>query len=183
VNTTGPELLTSRLRLRRWRASDLEAFAELNADPRVMEYFPNRLTREESDAMAKRIEDHFDRHGFGLWAVEVLNEARFIGFTGLIVPSYEAHFTPCVEMGWRLAFSHWGKGYAPEAARAALEFAFTKQGLSEVVSVTVPANLRSRSVMERIGMKQDPKDCFEHPKVPEGHPLRPHVLYRLSRTN
>jgi RimJ/RimL family protein N-acetyltransferase len=146
-----------------------------------MEFFPNTLNRNESDAMVVRIQDHFARHGFGLWAVEVPGVADFIGFVGLSVPQFEAPFTPCVEIGWRLAFEHWGKGYATEAARAALDFGFQHLSLKEVVSFTVPANRRSRAVMERIGMTRNPLEDFDHPSLPEGHPLRRHVLYRALR--
>ncbi len=174
-------LETLRLRLRLWRDSDLEPFAALNADPRVMEHFPRPLDRTESDAAVARISGHFDRHSFGLWAVEVPGAAEFIGFVGLSVPSFEAHFTPCVEIGWRLAHEFWGRGYATEAARAVLDDAFQTIGLVEIVSFTVPANLRSRAVMERIGMSRSEADDFDHPNLPPGHPLRRHVLYRIRR--
>ena len=176
-----PETIrTPRLHLRRWRDEDLPAFAAMNADPRVMEFFAAPLDRAESDALAARIRGHFDRRGFGLWAVEVTGVADFIGFVGLCVPGFEAHFTPCVEVGWRLARDHWGRGYATEAARAALDFGFRHLALTEIVSFTVPANRRSRAVMERIGMTRTPADDFDHPSLPEGHPLRRHVLYRAS---
>lgn len=171
-------LTTRRLNLRNWRESDLPAFAALNADPRVMEFLPKVLAREESDALAGRIVENLARDEFGLWAVEVPGVAPFIGFVGLNVPTFEAHFTPCVEVGWRLAHEHWGKGYATEAATAVLHHGFDKLGLKEIVSFTVTANVRSRRVMERIGMTYSPADDFDHPKLPEGHPLRPHVLYR-----
>ena len=155
----------------------------MNADPRVMEFLPKPLDCRESDALAARIRDHFARNGFGLWAVEVPGVADFIGFVGLSVPEFKANFTPCVEVGWRLAHEHWGKGYAAEAARAALNFGFNSKrpALDEIVSFTVPANRRSRSVMERIGMTRSPADDFDHPALPEGHPLRRHVLYRAIR--
>jgi RimJ/RimL family protein N-acetyltransferase len=174
-------LLTPRLQLRQWRDEDLPVFARMNADPEVMEFFPKPLDRSESDALATRIRDGLARRGFGLWAVEVPGVAGFIGFVGLAVPTYETHFTPCVEIGWRLDRQHWGRGYATEAARAALEFGFRQLALEEIVSFTVPANLRSRRVMERIGMTRSPADDFEHPALPEGHPLRRHVLYRATR--
>ena len=177
----GPELTTARLRLRGWGERDLAPFAALNADPRVMEFFPAALSRAESDALVGRIQDHFAEHGFGLWAVEVPGVADFIGFVGLSVPAFSAHFTPCVEIGWRLAYDHWGRGYSTEAAIAALEFAFGDLGLDEVVSFTVPDNLRSRQVMGRLGMRRAPEDDFDHPSLPAGHPLRRHVLYRLGR--
>jgi RimJ/RimL family protein N-acetyltransferase len=169
---------TTRLRLRGWRDEDLAPFAAMNADPAVMEFFPRPLDRAESDAAVARIREHFARHGFGLWAVEVPGVADFIGFVGLAVPRFEAHFTACVEIGWRLARAHWGRGYATEAARAALDFGFRDLALKEIVSFTVPANLRSRAVMERIGMTRSPDDDFDHPGLPEGNPLRRHVLYR-----
>jgi RimJ/RimL family protein N-acetyltransferase len=161
-----PILETTHLRLRAWRESDLAPFAALNADLRVMEFLPGPLGRAESDALASRIPDHFARHGF----------------VGLSVPSFHAHFMPCVEIGWRLAREHWGHGYATEAARAAVAFGFHDLVLDEIVSFTVPSNWRSRRVMERLGMKRSASDDFQHPALPEGHALRAHVLYRLSRT-
>ncbi|WP_310738109.1 GNAT family N-acetyltransferase [Microbispora sp. H10949] len=170
---------TDRLVLRRWREEDKEPFAALNADPVVMEHFPATLTREESDTFVERIEAAFDERGFGLWAVEA--DGVFIGFTGLQVPRFAAHFTPCVEIGWRLARSAWGHGYATEAARASLEHGFGTLGLTEVVSFTAVPNLRSQAVMRRLGMTRDPGEDFDHPVLPEGHPLRRHVLYRARR--
>jgi RimJ/RimL family protein N-acetyltransferase len=175
------ELTTKRLRLRLWRDEDLPAFAALNADPHVMQYMLRQLDRTQSDAFAQSIRENFDRNGFGLWAVEVVGVADFIGFTGLSVPRFEAHFTPCVEAGWRLAYDHWRRGYATEAACAARDYGFNQLGLKEIVSFTVPANWRSRKVMERLGMTYSPVDDFQHPLVPEGHSLRHHVLYRLAR--
>lgn len=175
------ELRTERLLLRWWRAEDREPFALLNADPRVAEFLPGTLTRAESDARAERIEAHFAEHGFGLWAVEVPGTAPFAGFVGLSVTTFAAAFTPCVEIAWRLDAHHWGCGYATEGARAALAFGFEHLGLAEMVSFTVPANVRSRRVMERIGMRHDPEGDFDHPLLAEGHPLRRHVLYRLRR--
>jgi RimJ/RimL family protein N-acetyltransferase len=175
------QIRTERLLLRPWRESDLETFAEMNADRRVMEFFPATMSRDESDAGAARIRAHFEAQGFGLWAVELPDRAPFIGFTGLATPRFEAHFTPCVEIGWRLSFAFWGFGYATEAARAALTFGFDGLGLREIVSFTAISNVRSRHVMEKIGMKRDLAGDFDHPLVPEGHPHRPHVLYRTSR--
>lgn len=176
-----PESLrTERLVLRPWRDEDRAPFAALNADPQVMEHMPARLSRAESDALVDRIRAHFAEHGYGLWAVQVPGAADFIGFVGLSRPSFEAHFTPCVEVGWRLAREHWGRGYASEAARAAVAFGLGELGLEEILSWTVPANLRSRRVMETIGMRRDPADDFDHPRLPEGHPLRRHVLYRIA---
>jgi len=171
---------TERLLLRPWRDADLAPFAALNADPDVMEFLPDLLAREESDAFATRIRAHFDEHGYGFWAVEVVGGAPFVGFVGLGHPSFEAPFVPCVEIGWRLAREHWGHGYATEAALGALAFGFGELGLQEIVAFTVPANVRSRRVMERIGMVRDPMDDFEHPRLPVGHPLRRHVLYRRN---
>jgi RimJ/RimL family protein N-acetyltransferase len=174
---------TERLRLRLWRDEDLAPFAALNADPRVMEHFPKTLDRAESDEFAARIRTGLAERGFGLWAVEVPGRAEFIGYVGLKEWTFEAPFTPCIEIGWRLAFEHWGKGFASEAAGAVLAHAFGPLGLSEVVSFTVPANRRSRAVMERLGMRRSPEDDFEHPLLPEGHALRPHVFYRLARND
>ena len=174
------ELETARLLMREWRDSDLEPFAEMNADPELMRYFPKLHTREESDEMVSRIRQHFNDHGYGLWAIELDGIAPFIGFVGLAIPTFEAHFTPCVEVGWRLARAHWGNGYATEAAKRAVAFGFSELGLREIVSLTVPANTPSRRVMERIGMQRDPNDDFDHPRLPEGHALQRHVLYRLA---
>jgi RimJ/RimL family protein N-acetyltransferase len=180
--TASATLHTPRLNRRQWRDEDLAPFAAMNADPVVMEFFPKPLHRAESDEMAARIRDQLASRGFGLWAVEVPGVAGFIGFVGLSVPRFEAHFTPCVEIGWRLAREHWGRGYATEAARAALAFGFQDLALDEIVSFTAAANLRSRAVMERIGMTRSPADDFDHPALPEGHPLRRHVLYRAGRS-
>lgn len=176
-----PLLHTARLLLRPWCDKDLAPFAALNADPRVMEHFPGTLTRSESDALAADIQADLEQNGFGLWAVEVPGVAPFIGFVGATEPDFDAPFTPTVEIGWRLDFAHWGKGYATEAALAVVAHAFGPLGLAELVSFTVPANRRSRAVMERLGMTRAPADDFDHPKLPEGHPLRRHVLYRLRR--
>lgn len=174
------EIETARLRLRPWLPGDRVSFAALNADPLVMEHFPGVLSRPESDALADRIAAHFERHGFGPWAVEIRGSVPFAGFVGLAVPSFAAPFTPCVEILWRLAREHWGRGYATEGARAAVQLASRDLGLHEVVSYTVPANRRSRRVMEKLGMSNDPADDFDHPELPVGHPLRRHVLYRLT---
>jgi RimJ/RimL family protein N-acetyltransferase len=176
-------LSNGRVCLRRWRDEDREAFAAMNCDARVMEFFRSCLSRVESDAMVDRIEKHFGEHGFGLWAVEVPGVAPFVGFAGLDVARFSAHFTPCVEVGWRLAFAHWGHGYATEAARLALGYAFGPLALSDVVSFTSAANSRSRAVMERLGMRRDPAEDFDYPSLPEGHPLRRHVLYRLGSSS
>lgn len=173
-------LTTERLILRRWLPADRPLFATMNADPRVMEFLPKPLSRTESDAFADRIDQHFEHHGFGWWALEVVGVAPFIGFVGLTIPRFEAAFTPCVEIGWRLAAESWGHGYATEAANAALDFAFDALMLHKIVSFTVPENVRSWRVMERIGMVRNPGDDFDHPSLPDGHRLRRHVLYRLT---
>jgi RimJ/RimL family protein N-acetyltransferase len=182
ADAIGPVLRTDRLVLRPWRDADCAPFAALNADPQVMQFFLKPLTRAESDAMVGRIREHFARRGFGFWAVEAPGVADLVGATGLVVPSFDAPFTPCVEIGWRLARDYWGRGYATEGASAAIAFGFDQLGLDEIVSFTVPANLPSRRVMERLGMTRSPADDFEHPFLPAGHPLRPHVLYRLERS-
>ena len=174
---------TPRLQLRTWCDEDFAPFAALNADPCVMRYYPALLDRGESDALAGRIRARMAEQGSGLWAVSVRNGADFIGFVGLSRPLFETHFTPCVEVGWRLAFEHWGHGYATEAARGALAHAFGPLGLHEVVSMAVPANRRSLAVMRRLGMTRSPSDDFLHPSLPEGHPLQPHVLHRLKRSD
>lgn len=166
--------------LRRWRYGDREPFAAMNADPEVMEHFPATLTPDESDTLVDRLEARFEERGFGFWALEVAETGQFIGFTGLSVPGFEAHFTPAVEIGWRLIRSSWGHGYASEAARRALAYAFDDLGLDEVVSFTAQTNVRSQMVMKRIGMVNDPADDFDHPVLEEGHPLRRHVLWRMS---
>jgi RimJ/RimL family protein N-acetyltransferase len=177
--TFGDDVRAPRVLLRRWQAQDREPFAAINADPRVMEFFPGLLSREDSDARVEAIERHWAERGFGLWAVEAPGVAPFIGFVGLSVPRFESQFTPCVEVAWRLAAEYWERGYATEGARAAVEFGFGRLGLKEIVSFTVPANVRSRRVMEKLGMTRDPAEDFDHPLLPEGHPLRRHVLYRL----
>jgi ribosomal-protein-alanine N-acetyltransferase len=174
------ELTTPRLILRRWRACDLKPCAAMNADPEVMLYFPQRLSRGETAALIDRIEHHFDEHGFGLWAVQVKGGDPFAGFVGLNRPTFAAAVTPCVEIGWRFARSHWGKGYATEAAAAVLDHGFGDLDLPEIVAFTVPANQRSIAVMKRLGMRRDATGDFDHPWIAEGHPLRRHVLYRLA---
>lgn len=172
---------TERVLLRKWEKRDREPFMHMNADPRVMEFFPACLSSAESDLLVDRMEEHIREHGFGLWAAELRDERQFIGFLGLSVPKFEAHFTPCVEIGWRLAAAYWGRGLAIEGAKAVARHAFEVLKLDAFVSFTVPANLRSRRVMEKIGMTHDLSDDFDHPNLPEGHPLRRHVLYRLRR--
>ena len=170
---------TERLLLRGWTDDDREPFAAINADGAVMRYLPERLGREQSDAMLDRLDAALRERGWGLWALERIDTHRLIGFTGLAVPRPDLPFQPCVEVGWRLARSAWGHGFATEAAGEALRVAFDEVGLDEVVSFTTVANAPSRAVMERLGMKRDPAGDFEHPALEPGHPLRPHVLYRL----
>jgi RimJ/RimL family protein N-acetyltransferase len=169
-------LRTPRLLLRQWQDADFEPFAAMNADPRVMEYYPSVLTREESDRFVReRIFPHFERRGYGPWAVEVPGVTPFAGYVGLLEHTFDAPFTPCVEVGWRLAFRYWGNGYATEGARAALTYGFDVAGLDEIVSFTALTNARSIAVMKRVGMTRVGE--FEHPKLPRGHRLRLHVLY------
>lgn len=174
------EINTDRLRLRQWRAADREPFAALNADPAVMAHFPALLSRADSDALAQRCENLIAERGWGFWAAERLDSRQFIGFVGLHTPSPALPFSPCVEIGWRLAVPHWGQGFATEAARAALRVGFARLGLREIVSFTPLGNLKSRAVMERIGMC-DKHQPFEHPMVPVGHELRTHCLYVITR--
>ena len=176
-------LSTDRLVLRQWRDADREPFAEMNASPAVMEHFPAPMTRAESDAFVERIAGRIDTEGWGLWALEVAATGAFIGFTGLSVPRFEAHFTPAVEVGWRLTPSAWGHGYATEAARRALAYGFETLGLREIVSFTTTTNQRSQSVMRRIGMTHDPADDFDHPAIETSSPLKRHVLYRVRPTS
>jgi ribosomal-protein-alanine N-acetyltransferase len=171
---------TDRLLLRRWRLSDREPFAKMNADIRVMEFMPTTLTREQSNALVDRIDAHFRKHGFGLYAVELRNDHSFIGYIGLAIPSFQAHFVPNVEIGWRLEANSWSRGLATEGAQRVVQYASQALGLRELVSFTVPENIRSRRIMETLGMSHDARDDFDHPSLPEGHPLRRHVLYRIS---
>ena len=173
------QLETERLKLRQWKNSDLPAFSEMNADPIVMKYFPNTLSEDESNAIANKCKDLISKRSWGFWAVEIEEEKEFIGFVGLHKTSYDLPFTPCVEIGWRLGKKYWGKGYATEAAFEALKFAFEELKLSEVYSFTSVSNMQSWSVMERLNM-QNLKKNFEHPMVPERHPLREHVLYKIT---
>jgi RimJ/RimL family protein N-acetyltransferase len=176
------EFSTKRLRLRQWRDEDREPFARLNADPRVMEFFPNLLDRSTSDAMLTRIESKMLDKGWGWWAVELQDTQEFMGFVGLNIPASELPCSPCVEVGWRLACEYWGKGYATEAAQGALRVGFEVLDLDEIVSFTALSNLRSQAVMERLDMKRSP-ETFLHPSLSPQHPLAEHCLYRLSREN
>ena len=173
-------LESDRLRLRQWQAADLPAFAEMGADPVVMEHFPARLDRERSDALALRFKTMIDERGWGVWALERKAGGEFIGFVGLNIPSDELPFSPCVEIAWRLAQGYWHQGYASEAARVALRFGFVELDLEEIVAFTSLGNLRSQVVMVRLGMRRSPEN-FQHPALPEGHPLREHCLYRIAR--
>jgi RimJ/RimL family protein N-acetyltransferase len=172
---------TERLIMRRWREEDREPFAAMNADPEVMEHFPATLTREQSDAMVDKIEKQFDERGYSLWALELRESGRFIGFAGLAWQTFDMPFLPAAEIGWRLARPAWGHGYATEAARRAVDHAFTEAGLDEIISMTATRNTRSRAVMERLGMTRDPAEDFDHPSLPKDSPLLRHVLYRLKR--
>ena len=183
VGDTEDMLPTERLILRRWQSSDVEPFAQMNADAEVMKYFPSVLSRQESNELLSRIEDHHQIHKFGLWAVEEKVKSVFIGFIGLNIPSFQAHFTPTVEVGWRLARPFWGQGYATEGAKTVINYGFEVVGLSEIVSFTSKLNLRSIAVMKRLGMTYDAADDFDHPRLPSGHPLQRHVLYRLNRSD
>lgn len=174
-------LHSARLRLRPWHDSDPASFAEMNGDPEVMRHFPACLSTAESDALAQRVRAHFAEHGFGAWVLERHDQPGLIGVLGLLRVGFEAPFTPAVEITYRLHKAFWRQGYVLEAAQAALAFAFERLQLDEVVAFTVPANLPSRSVMQRLGMRHDSAGDFEHPRLPVGHPLRPHVLYRLAR--
>ncbi|HEY5348487.1 MAG TPA: GNAT family N-acetyltransferase [Candidatus Lustribacter sp.] len=172
-------LETPRLLLRPWRDSDVAAWVAMSADPRVMEFFPATLERAQAELMVHGLRTRLERDGYGWWALEVKGGAAFAGAIVLQDIPFEAHFTPATEVGWWLARQHWGHGYATEGARAALDFAFGELRRSEVIAITTPANVRSRRVMERLGMTHDPVDDFEHPGIRVGNPLRRHVLYRL----
>ena len=175
------ELESARLVLRQWRDGDLQDFARMCADPQVMRYFPAKLSHLESAALIGRIRGHFAEYGFGLWALQRKDTGEFIGLTGLLNVSFEADFAPAVEIGWRLAREHWGLGYASEAAWTALRAGFDQLKLEELVSFTAGQNAQSEKVMQAIGMHHDPQDDFDHPRLALDHPLRRHVLYRISR--
>jgi ribosomal-protein-alanine N-acetyltransferase len=181
TSALGPQLRSERLLLRRWREEDLDPFSALNADPAVMEHFPATLNRDQCSILIERMESCFDANGFGLWALELVGERpSFLGCVGLWPVDLEMPFAPAVELGWRLARKHWGHGYASEAASVAVEFAFGELALPELLAYTAARNLRSRRVMERLGMTHDPAEDFSHPKLDPAHPLAPHVLYRLT---
>jgi RimJ/RimL family protein N-acetyltransferase len=176
-----PAIVTERLLLREWRDADVDEFAAINADPVVMEYFPEPYTEERTRRFVELIRKRWRELGYSLWAVERKDTGRFIGYVGLWPATFPAPFTPAVEVGWRLAVDQWGLGYATEGARVALNYGFDTLGLDEIVSFTSALNVRSIRVMERIGMRRDATGDFEHPNVPEGHPTRAHVLYRIRR--
>jgi len=175
------ELETPRLRLRAWRDGDLDALVELCSDPLVMRYFPELLSRDECAAAMARSRIHFARFGFGFWALELKSDGRFIGMAGLAWSRLQLPFCPAVEIGWRLAHEHWGQGFAREAAEASLACGFERLQLREVVAYTAAINEPSLGVMQALGMRHEPADDFDHPMIPEGHPLRPHSLYRITR--
>jgi RimJ/RimL family protein N-acetyltransferase len=171
---------TARLKLRPFSEADFEPFAAINADPRVMEFFVAPLTREQSDKFANVICGHFARHGYGPWAVET-PDSKFAGYIGLYWGNFEAPFMPALELGFRLGAQHWNKGYATEGGSAAVEWAFANTDLPEIFSWTAVLNRRSQRVIQKIGLLRDPANDFDHPRVPEGNPLRPHVLFRVTR--
>lgn len=172
---------TDRISLRTWQASDQIFFSQMNADSQVMEYFPSTLTENETQTLIERINEHLRCHQFGLWAAELKETKEFMGFIGLSIPSFSAHFTPCVEIGWRLARQYWGQGLATEGAKAVLAYGFSQLNLDEIVSFTALNNYRSRRVMEKIGLTRQEKDDFDNPRLALDHPLSRHVLYRLSQ--
>lgn len=175
------QLETDRLLLRQWRDDDVELFARLNADPAVMEHYPATLTRQQTEAATERISETFRDRGFGLMVVELKQTGEFMGFVGLQVPSFDAHFMPCVEVGWRLEKRFWGQGYAPEAARKVMRDGYERVGLDEIVAMTTTTNTNSMRVMEKLGMVRDVREDFDNPKIPSGHHLQRHVLYRLPK--
>jgi RimJ/RimL family protein N-acetyltransferase len=175
-----PLIATERLLLRDWREADLDPFVAMNADPVVMEFFPETYTEERTRRFVAVIRERWTQLGYSLWAVERKDTGRLIGYIGLWPATFPAHFTPAVEVGWRLAADQWGHGYATEGARAALDYGFNTVGLDEIVSFTSAINVRSWRVMERLGMRRDVNGDFEHPNVPAGHPVRPHILYRIK---
>ena len=177
-----PVLLTRRLRLSDFSASHLPDLARMNADPEVMRYFPATLNPEESVALLQRITEHQRINGYSLFSLHLKESDAFVGWCGLMVVPFEAHFTPAVEIGWRLNKIFWGKGLATEAAEAVLRLGFLELGLSEIVSFTAELNQPSIRVMQKIGMQSEPKDAFDHPKLPTNHPLQRHILYRLTKS-
>lgn len=178
-----PNLETERLLLRQWKPEDASLFARMNSDSKVMEYFPETLSTKKSNNLMHLIEKELQEKEYGLWAVEVKEKCPFIGFVGLHYADFDAPFTPCIEIGWRISSDHWRKGYAFEAAKKILDYAFNTLHLEEIVSFTTVKNVRSRNLMEKLGMHHNPLDDFQHPKLRKAHPMRPHVLYRLKNTD
>ena len=172
---------SNRLYFRQWKEEDKEFFFKLNSDPEVMKYFPQALSKNESDAFVEKVKFQINKRGWWFFAVEIKNTSEFIGFIGLSNTAFEAPFTPCTEIGWRFHRNFWKKGYATEGAKTVLDFAFRKIGKESIVSYTSKLNFPAIAVMKRIGMVEDPSYSFDHPKIPKGHPLRPHILYRLSK--
>lgn len=179
-NSDALHLETSRLLLRRWRPEDFAPFAHMNADPDVMRYFPHQLAHAETEALIDRFETHFRLHGFGFFAAELKATRAFIGVIGISRSTYEDGDNPSIEIGWRVDSPYWNQGFATEGARASMNLAFHTLQIPALIAITTPGNLASRRVMEKLGMTRDPSDDFDHPRVPPGHPLRLHVLYRLS---
>lgn len=175
-----PVIETARLRLREWRDADIEPWVAMNADPRVMEFFPQTYDRPQSEEVARRLRGLLESNGFGWWIAETKDDGVFHGAIALQMVPFDARFTPALEVGWRLPVASWGNGFATEGGAAAIRFARERLGYDEVVAMTASINLRSRRVMERLGMTHDPNDDFDHPRLEEGHPLRPHVLYRIG---
>jgi len=173
------QLQTSRLILRNWKQKDIEPFAILNSDPRVCEFLPNILSREETLTSVKKIQSHFKKYAFGLFAVELINTKTFIGFVGLKYFSFDSHFTPSVELAWRLSWENWGRGLATEAAQKVTQYGFETIGLPEILAITAKNNQRSRRVMEKLGMYTSEDENFLHPQLEYSHPLAEHVLYRF----
>jgi RimJ/RimL family protein N-acetyltransferase len=172
---------TNRLILRTWKNSDAKTYFDINQDPKVIEFLRGPMPLEQVNEFIRSVNKQQEKNHYTLWAAELKNTGELIGFIGLNKPDWEAHFTPAVEIGWRLGSQFWGKGYATEGAKACLDFGFNKIGLKEIVSFTVPANLKSIKVMEKIGMTRDLNGDFAHPKLPLDHPLSKHVLYKLSK--
>jgi RimJ/RimL family protein N-acetyltransferase len=175
------ELRTKRTLLRQWKDSDLPDWVAMNADADVRRYFPTRLSEEEALGEVGRMRAAIAQRGWGMWALEIPGQLQVAGTVGLHVTTIDAHFVPCVELGWRLKREAWGQGYATEAAQAAAEFAFRDLGLDEIVAFTTVTNAPSQRVMQRLGMHRDPSDDFDHPRIEAGHPMRPHLLFRLAR--
>ncbi|ENX34462.1 hypothetical protein F889_01744 [Acinetobacter colistiniresistens] len=172
---------TARLRLRQWQAQDSACFAAMSTHPQVMQYFPKLLTRAESDAMIDKMQSIIETQGWGLWAVELKQNQQFIGFVGLHDQPTQFSFSPCVEIGWRLDHAYWGQGYAPEAAQAALAFAFNQLKLDKVVAFTTLENAKSQTVMRKLRMKKVSE--FQHPALATEHPLSWHVLYEILKSD